>query len=307
MQQLSRERYSAARAYLAEHGRPLESTLAETAFDGGDTQAVLGALAQYQNADGGFGHALEPDARTPSSSALANSIALSILAELGVEADNPLVQGAVRYLTETHDPESLVWRIVPRDVNEHPHAPWWHDDAESLAQGFGGFQVNPRAELVASLWIYASLVPSDWLTQVTASTVAAIESRELDPHDLICAVKLAESTDVPEQYRQRIRPIVIQRAQEIVARAPEQWREYNPQPLWFVSGPRSLLAEPLAEILPANLDFLIEKQTTEGCWEPNWSWGDFYPDTWPKAQRDARSLLTFKALRQLDAFGWIAQ
>ncbi len=118
MQQLSKERYTAARRYLAERGRPLERAQAEVAFDDGDPSQALRALAQYQNADGGFGHALEPDARTPSSSALATSIALSILVESGVAADAPLVQGAVRYLTQTLDPETLVWRIVPRDVND---------------------------------------------------------------------------------------------------------------------------------------------------------------------------------------------
>ncbi len=164
--------------------------------------------------------------------------------------------------------------------------------------------MNPRAELVAGS-VELRLARTVYLARAGSprAAVAAIESRELDPHDLICAVKLAESANVPEQYRQRVRPVVVQRAQEIVAREPEQWREYNPQPLWFVSGPRSLLAEPLADILSANLDFLAENQTAEGCWAPNWNWGDFYADTWPQAQQDASSRLTLQALRQLDAFG----
>src|SRR4029450_534973 len=39
----------------------------EVLFDGGDAEAVLAALSGYRNADGGYGHGLEPDLRAPES------------------------------------------------------------------------------------------------------------------------------------------------------------------------------------------------------------------------------------------------
>jgi hypothetical protein len=305
VRQLSRDGFARAQRFLETRGRPVDRAMFAYAFGDGSMSDVVQTLADYQNADGGFGHALEPDVRTPGSSALATSIGLGILRELRVPAESPQVANAVRYLVSALDPLEHVWRIISPDANDHPHAPWWHDEDGSVKANFGGFEVNPRAELVGELWTYAQAVPSAWLDDLTDHTVAAIEGRELDPHELICAVRLAETEALPERHKDRLRPRLTERAQQLVARDPEAWKEYNPQPLWFASSPRSLLADALASEIPVNLDFLIEQQTEAGSWEPNWSWGPFYPEAWPQAKLDASSMLTLKTLRQLQAFGRI--
>ena len=53
---------------LRHEARPLERALFAHAFEGGGRTAVLAALVPYQNDDGGFGHALEPDWGAPSNS-----------------------------------------------------------------------------------------------------------------------------------------------------------------------------------------------------------------------------------------------
>src|SRR5262249_44348145 len=56
-----------------------------------------GAVAAYRNADGGFGHALEPDTRCPGSQPLAIAFALSVLDE--TDAWDPgLAEGACEWL-----------------------------------------------------------------------------------------------------------------------------------------------------------------------------------------------------------------
>jgi hypothetical protein len=299
---LSLDGFARARQFLETHGRAVECALFAYAFGDGSMLDVVQALSEFQNADGGFGHGLEPDVRTPSSSALATSIGLGILRELRVPADSPQVANAVGYLVNTLDPQERVWPIISADAQEHPHSPWWHDEDGSVKQGFGGFAVNPRAELVGQLWTYAQAVPVDWLADLTERTVAAIESRELDAHELMCEVKLVETEALPERYKARLSARLAGRAQQLVARNPEEWKEYNPQPLWFVFSSRSLLADTFASQIAANLDFLIEQQTESGSWEPNWSWGPFYPEAWLQAKADASSMLTLKALRQLQAF-----
>src|SRR5215469_13791066 len=62
-------------SYLQEHARKLDLALYEYFFGGASPQLVLNELATYQNADGGFGKALEPDLRLPDSSALATVVA----------------------------------------------------------------------------------------------------------------------------------------------------------------------------------------------------------------------------------------
>lgn len=63
----------------------------EHQFERAPPERVVAELARFQNDDGGFGYALEPDLRTPSSSALATGIGLHMLKELRCPADHPMV------------------------------------------------------------------------------------------------------------------------------------------------------------------------------------------------------------------------
>src|ERR671921_371461 len=70
-----------ARAFLAAHARVLDRRRFERLFEGGPADPVRAAVAAYANADGGFGHALEPDGRGPGSQPAALMLALRTLHE----------------------------------------------------------------------------------------------------------------------------------------------------------------------------------------------------------------------------------
>ena len=82
MTQLSQERFDQARRFIKSEARTVDRALFEFRFEGAPAAAVAESLSAYQNPDGGFGHALEPDVRNPASSALATSIGLQVLKEL---------------------------------------------------------------------------------------------------------------------------------------------------------------------------------------------------------------------------------
>ncbi|MDR1558441.1 MAG: hypothetical protein LBS84_01860 [Clostridiales bacterium] len=65
---MSNQTFDRARAFIYRNARPLDITRFQVHFENGSKDAVLTALAAYQNEDGGFGHALEPDAWNPNSS-----------------------------------------------------------------------------------------------------------------------------------------------------------------------------------------------------------------------------------------------
>jgi hypothetical protein len=90
--------YENARAFMYRCARPLELALWQYHFEGGSAENVLHALSFYQNADGGFGHALEADNWNPHSSPLTTQTATEILYAVDAPADHPIVQGALRYL-----------------------------------------------------------------------------------------------------------------------------------------------------------------------------------------------------------------
>jgi hypothetical protein len=307
MKRLNPEQFVQARRFLRSHARPLDRALFEYRFEAGPPDRVIAELSCYQNADGGFGHALEPDLRTPSSSALCTGIGLHILREVGCSSDEPLVAGAVSFLLDTFDEGRSVWRVIPCDANDYAHAPWWHDEDGSLVQTFDGFVIIPRAEIVGLLHQYAELVPADWLTAVTEETVSTIETLEEAAFSgggdsLRYALELAETEPLPQRLKDRLIPRLHHHAERIVCRDPEDWGGYCPTPLKLAPSPRSVVADLLQDDLRAHLDYVIDKQTPRGTWEPTWNWGDFYPQVWKQAELEWRGHLTLETLTSLHAF-----
>jgi hypothetical protein len=76
MRKLSSEQFSKARDFLLTKARPLDRAMFRFEFEQGSASDVLKELEIFQNEDGGFGNALEPDFRLPDSSAMASTIAL---------------------------------------------------------------------------------------------------------------------------------------------------------------------------------------------------------------------------------------
>lgn len=179
MKTLSRDAFDRARAFLKTQARLLDRALFEHRFEAASAERVLAELAHYQNDDGGFGHALEPNVRTPSSSALATGIGLTILKELECPPEHAMVADVVRFLRETFDEESQTWRVIPHDANDYPHAPWWHDEDGGLARTFDDFLVIPRAQIVRLLHNVGKLDPNFLARVVTEDEKAPARSEVL--------------------------------------------------------------------------------------------------------------------------------
>lgn len=308
MKKLSAENFARARDYIFSSARPLEQALYRYYFEGQPGVFVWQELAAYQNADGGFGHALEPDLRTPSSSALATGIALRLLAETGAPPEHGLVREAVSYLRQTLGRRSLTWRAAAPDSNDHPHAPWWHDEEGSLAATFDEFQIIPRAELVAYLIYFSGPTPEPWLVKVKDAAILAIENIPMGGgggDDIVYALRLAQEKRLQVADRERLLRRVREVAAASVARDPAQWETYSIPPLKLAPTPASPAADLFPEDIQRNLDYLIDKQTAAGFWNPTWTWGELYPEAWPRALEEWRGEITLHNLLSLQAYGRI--
>lgn len=302
MAMLSHDAYARAATFLREEARELEAARFRHTFEGAAPEQALEVLGAYQNGDGGYGRALEPDVRTPSSSALATSRALLHLAELGAARDHPQVRAADAYLERSMDPERWVWRIIPEDAGAYPHAPWWGE--AGLEDRFGGFVVNPRAAVVGGLLSFQDALDQSWLSGVAEDTVRAVETRELDMHELMAALALLEAPGLAVASRARVRAACEQAAQRLVPRDPDAWWSYGLQPVTVAPRPESPLHHLFSDVVHANLDVLIEQQGDDGAWSPAWSW-EAYPEAWAEARREWQGVLTLEALSTLRAYGRI--
>src|SRR5689334_5359839 len=83
---MSSQMLESAQTFLYGNARLLERRLFAFYFQSGDPELVRRALLAYQNPDGSFGNALEPDKRTPTSQPIDQELGLSLLDEIGFDA-----------------------------------------------------------------------------------------------------------------------------------------------------------------------------------------------------------------------------
>ena len=118
----------AAEAFIYSSARLLDRHRAAVLLYGASVQPVLTALAAYRNPDGGYGHALEPDARGPESETTAALHALEVLEEIDALTD-PLADVST-WVAHVAEPDGGV-PFVLASAAAYPLAPWMVADGGS--------------------------------------------------------------------------------------------------------------------------------------------------------------------------------
>lgn len=293
--------------YLYKKGRPLDQRLYELHFQDGTIDAVLEALAPFQNTDGGFAHGIEPDIRTPVSSAIATSTAFGILRSIKAPATSPIVQKAITYYLETFDQEKKVWEIVPPEVDDSPRAFWW--EYAGTKESFGHFLHNPRAAILGHLYAYADLVPPTFLTALTEIQLTALEALPEDGFDMFnldCYVSLA-SAQIPATTRTRLNTIIEPAIRTHATFDPtDDLTEMSLVPLRIAPTPTATYAHLFDDVLiTANLDKDMSEQLEDGSWELGWDWSALNADAWEIAKVDWKGAVIVHKLKTFKAFGRI--
>jgi hypothetical protein len=301
---LSETSFDRAATFLRTQARRLELSLFEFHFIGDeDSKAVVvEALRGYQNHDGGFGRALEPDVRMQDSSVVATKYALQILVDIQASDQEELVQDGVAYLLDHYDQKKQAWPLVTDEVMDAPHAPWW--DIEGLEEEFGSFLANPKAGIVRCLLEYRQLVPGGFLDDVLHTLMAHFEALpiEMEFFDAISFLQLLQSNHLDDDHRERLLSKLKLTGRRIVNRDPGKWLEFAVKPLWLAPSPFAPLAGILEGDVQRNLDFEIGNQNKDGSWSPSWSWGASCPESWEAAEKEWKSILTLAMLRSLRDF-----
>ena len=308
---LTPKAFTAAGQVIQESGRPLEITRFHYAFGDGPIEAVLEALKKYQNTDGGFGHALEPDLRAPASSALCTSIAFQLLRALQAEDTafsgslaGELASGGLTYLLGTLDQTRGHWRIIPLEAGDSPHAPWWGQEGREDA--LDEFSLNPTAELLGYLYDYQEQAPGELLSFVTGRVLQHLgELQEIEMHDLMCCLRLLKTRRLPGDIAADIYSKLNQLIDSVITYDPGAWGGYGLLPLQVIDAPDSPFMVGREAAVEANLDYEISTQGADGAWHPTWTWGGMFPDAWAQAELEWTSLLTLEKLLLLKRFNWI--
>lgn len=279
----------AASRFLAANGRILDRRRFERLFGDGDAVPVRDAVAAYRNTDGGFGHALEADGRSPGSQPAAVELGLRALHQADAW-DDTLVGGACDWLERTALPEGGTTFVAP-SVEGWPHAPWW----------------QPTEGLPASLvmtgqiagTLHARKVDHPWLDRATEWLWGRVESLgRVDAYEMRGILGFLQH--VPDRPR-------AERANESVGRLlvdsglltldPDASGEVH-GPLDFAPLPDSMVRSVLDdEVVQLHLDRLAAAQRDDGGWTFNW------PVWSAAAEADWRGWVTVDALYVLRANG----
>ncbi len=264
---------------------------------------VVRCLRDYWNPDGGFGHGLESDFMLPDSSPMATSIGLRSLDEVGAAAGDDLVAPTIRYLERTFDPTRQGWFAVPRQVNDHPHAPWWGFDPNEGGTVIDRSWGNPTAELIGYIYKHRSLVSALDVEALVNHAVDYLNSKREFPseHEVFCFIALHRL--LPAEISEAIEPKLREAVRSLVRTDPREWGHYVPRPHHFASDPS--LAEMFGfgpDVMDPDLDDLAASVKRDGALYPVWRWGQ-YPEAWERAKQHWTGYITLRALLVLRAFG----
>jgi hypothetical protein len=284
--------FDAAAEFIAANARVLDQRRFDRLFaaDGGATP-VRDAVAAYRNADGGFGHGLEPDCRTPGSQPAAAAMAFHVLDEADAW-DSELVRGACDWLGAVAPAEGGAAFVEAAALAGGPHAPWWVPE-----------QGHP-ASLIATGMITGTLharrVRHPWLDQASAVmwTRIAAAGASVSAYEMLGILPFLQH--VPDRDRalaalNQVGPLLLEN--NLVAIDPDAPGQVH-SPLEFAPRPDSLARTLFDEaVIKAHLDHLAGAQLDDGGWTFNWlAWS-------PAAERDWRGYLTVDALHVLRANG----
>jgi len=304
-QKLSQTQFHKAKVFVHAHARPVDLKLFEHYFEGGPAEAVLEALAAYQNNDGGFGHGIEPDFRLKASSPMATSVGLQYATAVSTPSSHPIIQNAIRYLFDSYNADNHYWPATSEAVNDEPHAIWWHVNEINTPDETNW--PNPSAELIGYLHQHASLVPSKFLAEVTARAQQNLDFSEIitgdspQKYNLMCWERAM--LYLPNEMKTAVFTAVTRTFQTYDTIQPDTFEELSA--LHLAPSPNAILAQFAPDTIAQCLDAEINQQNEDGGWWPSWHWGQF-EEVWPIAKQEWAGKITVENLHTFKIFGRLA-
>jgi hypothetical protein len=254
-------------------------------FEGAPAEPVIDALRAYRNRDGGFGHALEPDLRTPGSQPAPTLHALEILTEAGA-AEGELARGARAWVAQVAAPDGGVPSVLP-GFEDYPHAAWFQPEAGSVL-----------TFALAAVFHAGGVTGEEWLDRATEWCWQAIETSD-QPGGYWLKFACAFLDAAPDEHRARAAVQSLAARVDPAGIAPvggiegETLRplDLSPRP---GSRSRGLVTE---AAVAAHLDLVESEQREDGGWMFDWL-------AWSPAQTtDWRGHVTLRALTWLRDHG----
>jgi hypothetical protein len=280
-----------AEEFILSNARLLERRRFAFLFRGGAAEPVRAALRAYQNDDGGFGNALEPDKRCADSQPIDQEIALHVLDEVG--RDDAVIQRMCGFLQTISTAEGGVPFVLP-SARSAPRAPWWNTDDDPPAS------LNPTASIAGLL--HKQSVQHPWLERATEYCWRALGESQLDePHLLVAIITFLEHAPDQARARKEFERLATSLFEHNLVEVDPDAEGYVKMPLDYAPAPQSWCHRLFSDdVIAAHLDALAARQQPDGGWPIAW------PAVTPAVELEYRGMVTIGALKTLRAYGRLA-
>jgi hypothetical protein len=271
--------FAAAETFVWSAARLVDRHRYAMLFAGGPAAPVATALAPYQNADGGFGHALEPDLRCPGSQPAATLYALEMLHEAGL-MDSEMASRVRGWIATVAGPDGGIPFALP-GFEHYPHSPWWESGPPSSFLTMG---------LAAALHA-GRVTDDDWLARATDWSWGQIDAAA-SPSAYWLKYACAFLDAVPDEERARAAIAALRSRTDSSTLVPGDGTEGEAlRPLDLSPHPGTPSRELFTQSqIDAHLDLVEEEQKEDGGWMFDWL-------AWSPAQTAAwRGVVTIRAL-----------
>ena len=282
---------ASAQTFMWNNARLLERHLFAFLFQQGDPEPVHRALLAYQNQDGGFGNALEPDKRTASSQPIDQEMALRVMDDSHFDAQVALQ--ICDFLETVTTDEGGVPFVLPA-VRDAPRAEWWNTELDDPPAS-----INPTASIAGLL--HKHRVHHPWLERATDYCWKHVEHLQTTSgHDFLCIQLFLEYIPDRERAERAFERVSRQLLEgDHIAYDPSA-RGYVFMPLTYAPTPQSMSRRLFdGETIERHLAALAGKQQADGGWPIAW------PAVSPACELEYRGIVTVNALKTLKAYDYI--
>ncbi|ULQ60381.1 hypothetical protein K7I13_03475 [Brucepastera parasyntrophica] len=310
MKTLDKKAFGEIRSWLHRNGREIECALWQFHFEDGTAEAVLSTLAFYQNEDGGFGNALEPDSWNPDSSPYTTLYAITLLRGIRfTDTSHPVYQGIFRFLENGMHSTEKSWLFSIPSNDACPRAPWWtyneaSNETESVGvtAGLAGFILR-YGDVNSALYEKALDCTQDVIDKLNGPGPYG----DMGIGEGVSLLADMETSGAANKFdgpglAGRLAGLM----ENTVERDPSKWTAYNAKPSLYIGSPDSVFFPAFKELVSAELDFIIDTRRPGAVWDIPWNWFEHagkYAREWAISENWWKSVKAIEKTLLLRDFG----
>jgi hypothetical protein len=322
MHKLTRENFIKARDFIFAHSDDINRAWFRYNFEGGDTDAFMDTLAEYQREDGGFG-GIFYEFDYQGSCLKSTEVAIFYIINLKEKppATHPVIQKMMKYILERYHPEIGNWgeSAVP-EVNDGVYCHWVRYRGEVISpiededERIRRYDANEKVCFAAFVALYSELVPKELYKDIikypteyilryydeNSPEYGKVQLSHYDFEYFQWFVSCLKDKDTADKLTSILRQNPTAFMELDFAKSDN---DYVHLPCDAIDSPNNIIYPAVKKLADESLSYRINQQSDDGRWPLGWSFGE--SEGLRKLQVLYEAHLSMKMLAKLGRFGRI--